>query len=358
MSIAIGFWSQELTPGNEEVIIPIADLKVSNVALGETLVDPNGRSTVKIVYSCLRPSDADEDENDDEDEDEVEDKDEDEDEDGEPKEITTVLCSLTAGKFEHTTTDIVLEKDEKYIFTVVGKNSVFLSGNYIDQAGLDNSPFYDSDVEEDREGLVEIDSDVDMNSEVEELVKNLKRPRESEVSTTDKEKSQADKKNKKMKAGNGQAVPISPGKDEKADNKDEKKGDSKEKKKEKKEKKKAGEETKSKPVEKELAGGLKIWDAVPGNGPAAKKGNTVSMRYIGKLQNGKVFDKNTKGKPFTFQLGKGEVIKGWDEGVVGMHVGGERKLTIPSNLAYGKKSVTGIPSDSTLIFEVKLLEIK
>jgi FK506-binding nuclear protein len=77
------------------------------------------------------------------------------------------------------------------------------------------------------------------------------------------------------------------------------------------------------------------------------------MRYIGKLKNGKVFDSNTKGKPFSFRLGKGEVIKGWDIGLVGMQVGGERRITIPSNLAYGSKGVAGIPPNSELIFDGK-----
>lgn len=65
---------------------------------------------------------------------------------------------------------------------------------------------------------------------------------------------------------------------------------------------------------------------------------------------GKVFDQNTKGAPFSFKLGKGEVIKGWDEGIAGMQVGGERKLVIPAKLAYGKQGVEGIPPNSTLTF--------
>ncbi|KAK6358684.1 peptidylprolyl isomerase fpr4 [Orbilia blumenaviensis] len=104
--------------------------------------------------------------------------------------------------------------------------------------------------------------------------------------------------------------------------------------------------------------GVKIEDHKVGSGPEAKKGQKVSMRYIGKLTDGKVFDSNKKGKPFTFNLGKGDVIKGWDIGVAGMKVGGERKLVIPANLAYGNKALPGIPKNSTLVFEVKLLEIK
>jgi FK506-binding nuclear protein len=104
--------------------------------------------------------------------------------------------------------------------------------------------------------------------------------------------------------------------------------------------------------------GVKIDDKKLGKGVAAKSGNTVAMRYIGKLENGKVFDSNKKGKPFTFKLGKGEVIKGWDIGVAGMAVGAERRISIPPSLAYGKKALPGIPANSKLIFDVKLLEIK
>lgn len=67
---------------------------------------------------------------------------------------------------------------------------------------------------------------------------------------------------------------------------------------------------------------------------------------------------NKKGKPFSFKLGKGEVIKGWDIGVAGMAVGAERRISIPPHLAYGKKALPGIPANSKLIFDVKLLEIK
>lgn len=105
--------------------------------------------------------------------------------------------------------------------------------------------------------------------------------------------------------------------------------------------------------------GVKVDDKKLGSGPAAKKGDRVSMRYIGKLTDGKVFDSNKKGKPFSFKLGVNEVIKGWDIGVTGMQVGGERRLTIPSNLGYGSKGAPpSIPGNSTLVFDVKLLEIK
>lgn len=82
------------------------------------------------------------------------------------------------------------------------------------------------------------------------------------------------------------------------------------------------------PKTQTLAGGLEITDAKVGTGASAKSGSKVGMRYIGKLENGKVFDSNTKGAPLSFTLGRGQVISGWDKGIVGMQVGGERKLRI------------------------------
>jgi FK506-binding nuclear protein len=102
---------------------------------------------------------------------------------------------------------------------------------------------------------------------------------------------------------------------------------------------------------KKVVQGIVIDDKKIGTGVAAKNGHKLGMRYIGKLTNGKVFDSNTKGKPFTFRLGKGEVIKGWDIGLAGMQVGGERRITIPPGMAYGKKGTPGIPGNSTLVFD-------
>lgn len=83
------------------------------------------------------------------------------------------------------------------------------------------------------------------------------------------------------------------------------------------------------------------------------------MRYIGKLTTGKVFDSNTKGKPFTFKLGRGEVIKAWEEGVVGMKIGEERRLTAPPSLAYGASGAPpDIPKNATLVFDIKLVDLK
>lgn len=91
------------------------------------------------------------------------------------------------------------------------------------------------------------------------------------------------------------------------------------------------------------------------NGKAALPGKRVQMKYVGRLSNGKVFD-SSKGSPFTFRLGVGEVIKGWDIGVKGMRVGDRRTLTLPAELGYGRKGVPGtIPPNATLEFDVELV---
>ena len=104
--------------------------------------------------------------------------------------------------------------------------------------------------------------------------------------------------------------------------------------------------------------GVTVDDRKIGSGPAAKKGSRLEMRYIGKLDDGKVFDSNKSGKPFSFKLGTGEVIKGWDVGLTGISAGGERRLVIPAHLAYGKKSMPGIPANSKLTFDIKCLTVK
>ena len=106
--------------------------------------------------------------------------------------------------------------------------------------------------------------------------------------------------------------------------------------------------------------GLKYQELKEGTGDAAKAGDTVEVHYTGWLKDGKKFDSSLDRKePFAFKLGAGQVIKGWDEGVQGIKVGGKRKLMIPAELGYGKKGAGGvIPPDSELIFEVELLKIK
>lgn len=100
-------------------------------------------------------------------------------------------------------------------------------------------------------------------------------------------------------------------------------------------------------------------DIVVGTGDEAKVGETVTVNYTGTLQDGTVFDSSYKhGQPFSFPLGAGQVIRGWDLGVAGMKVGGKRKLVIPPELGYGAQAMGPIPANSTLTFTVELVSIK
>ncbi|KAJ7901953.1 hypothetical protein B0H14DRAFT_2669245 [Mycena olivaceomarginata] len=337
MAVEVGVWSCVVDPKKGLTVEPPAAIRITNIALGDVLANASARTTLKLTYNSII-------------------QDEEDSEELELKQASTFICALTPGKIEQVTTNLVLEDKEEYVFEVVGPNTVYLTGNYIDQQGMDMPPFdgdSDSDGSEDAFDLQDVSSDVEMDpneldddarfEEIDEAVhgsaKKAKRPRDSDAG-------EADNASKKQKAESGKAVKP----DAEASDKTEKKKDKKEKKKDavKADGEKASE--KKPAAEREVAGGVKIKDTKVGTGPAAKKGNTVSMRYIGKLQNGKTFDSNTKGKPFTFHLGKGEVIKGWDEGIVGMHVGGERLLTIPAAMGYGKRGTDGIPGNSTLIF--------
>jgi FKBP-type peptidyl-prolyl cis-trans isomerase len=108
------------------------------------------------------------------------------------------------------------------------------------------------------------------------------------------------------------------------------------------------------------ASGLKYEDIKQGDGAVATAGKTVSVHYTGWLTDGNKFDSSKdRGQPFEFPLGGGRVIKGWDEGVEGMKVGGTRKLTIPPELGYGSRGAGGvIPPGATLVFEVELLKVR
>ncbi|OBZ68036.1 hypothetical protein A0H81_11836 [Grifola frondosa] len=384
MAVAVALWSIEIKPGQPEPFTPATDLRITNIALGDELADESGRTTVKLVYHT--PGSG-------EDSDE-EDEEHDHDHEHPMLSLSRVLfCAHSLRQDRTKYLRCYSGGEEEVLFEVVGKNTVYLTGNYIDQTPPDQVPYNgDSEPDSDEEDfdLRDVSSDVEMNPEEldissdeegrfeeihEEAPKtdSKKRPRQSietEEPAEKLSKSQQKKLNKKLKAEDGKAVAT--GVQEKPEEKSVTKAEAKKEKKSKKddgkkveEGKKAEEkvdgEKKAKGETKELAGGVKIMEHTIGTGPQAKKGDTVWMRYIGKLQNGKVFDKKFR---FKFRLGQGEVIKGligatcWDVGVAGMKAGGERLLTIPPNMGYGKSKQAGIPANSTLIFEVKLTKIE
>ncbi|KIY50143.1 FKBP-like protein [Fistulina hepatica ATCC 64428] len=337
-TVAVSFWSLSLTPGKPEEVEPESDIRVAHVSLGDELEDESKRTSVKITYASRRVFDEDEEGSDNEDESGLA-----------PK--TTVLCSLTPGKIEQTGVDIVLVEDEKYTLEAVGPNTIHLQGNYIFQPPpVDEEPDYDEMMSEDSHDLREVSSDVEM------LMDELRDDGEDGEKHTGY-RHPSPTAAKKMKSTDGTAV--GPDKDEKVKSEKSKK-EKKEKKKEKRQKQKASDKAaeaetpkkdeKATPTAVTLPNGLVYEDWKVGEGRKAKKGDKVSMRYIGKLKNGEVFDKNTSGSPFTFQLGRGQVIEGWEIGIVGMTVGGERRLTVPAKLGYGKRSMDGIPANSTLLF--------
>ncbi|KAG8714492.1 peptidylprolyl isomerase fpr4 [Ceratobasidium sp. 394] len=376
--VAVAIWSQDLEPNKRNVYTVENDIRISGASLPAHLKDNTGRTVVEVVIKI--PDNY-----------EIEDIPTDEKTGEKIPMHRFVLCALTPGKVEQLPLDLIFPEGEEIEFVVTGKNPVHLYGNYITQNGNSDE---DSDEEEDEFDLEDVPSDVEVDSDeiddveddsarFEELMasppKSVKRAREDEEvadvsvasgpdtpAMSKKEKKRA----KKLKNEAGKAAPpptttttttvaattttTAP-----ANGKESKPAEKKEKKDgEKKEGKKDGEK-KKKHEPKTLAGGLVIEDKKVGTGPEAKAGKKIGMRYIGRLRNGKVFDSNTKGKPFFFTLGAGHVIKGWDEGIIGMSVGGERVLTIPAAKAYGKRgSPPDIPPNAELIFEVKLIEIK
>lgn len=111
------------------------------------------------------------------------------------------------------------------------------------------------------------------------------------------------------------------------------------------------------PVYVTTPSGLQYADLVVGQGPAPQYAQTVTVHYTGTLENGEKFDSSRdRGKPYSFAIGAGHVIKGWDEGLMSMRVGGHRLLRVPANLAYGASGRGPIPSNATLLFDVELLD--
>ncbi|OTA92057.1 hypothetical protein M434DRAFT_396736 [Hypoxylon sp. CO27-5] len=295
-----------------------------------------------------------------------------------------VVCTLDTERNYQQPLDITIGPDEEVFFVVKGTHTIHLTGNYVIDPDEEVSSDEEDDEDYDMEGIEDYDSE---DSEVDEL-DDLKDPRITEIESDEEEAPKLVAAETKKGKNKRPAEDETEGLDEMMAKAEETKLSKKQQKKLKNNKgepvaKEDAKDTPSKGDKKvqfaknleqgptgsasaekgatlgvKTVQGVTIDDRKIGSGRVAKKGNKVEVRYIGKLQDGKVFDANKKGKPFSFSVGKGEVIKGWDIGIQGMSVGGERRLTIPAHLAYGSKAQPGIPANSTLIFDVKLLAIK
>ena len=304
-------------------------------------------------------------------EDELDDESDEDDEEGDEDDefLEFVLATLSPKTQYQQSLDLVIAPEEEVQFIVTGSYRVSLTGNFVKHP-FDTPDYDDEDSEEGEESYDEDEDDYltpDEDADLEELEEAS--DIEAKIQElVEKEQSKSKKNNKKKQPEpeeeeeeEEQEAPASVEETKKAKKakkekkvefkKDLEEGPTPAKKEEKKEKK-------EKPKTKVLEGGIIVEDRVVGTGKACKKGSKVGMRYIGKLKNGKVFDKNTSGKPFVFNLGRGEVIKGWDIGVAGMAVGGERRIVIPAPYAYGKQALPGIPANSELTFDVKLVSLK
>ncbi|KAJ2779501.1 peptidylprolyl isomerase fpr3 [Coemansia javaensis] len=362
-----GFWGLKIAPGKTYSQTVDASFRVSGAALGATLAD-EGRTSVVLTID----------------------------------EKSFVLCSLTPGGTEQHLLDLSLTEGEEITFETQGNNEVHLTGNFIDDApdssddeddgegGLDLSKATPEEIEEligmgiikPEDLLAEDDSDdEDYDSEdaaldgrIEEITEEEEAALvdgededEDEEDEDDEEeapqpvtelkiKKQAAEKKRKAAEAAAEAEAEAEAAAAAAKGKKAKKDEAK---KDATPKKEAPKKDEPKTKTMELAGGVTAEVMKEGAGPGAKKGARVGMYYIGKLTNGKVFDKNTKGKPFWFRLGAGEVIKGWDVGIAGMKKGGERRLTIPAAMAYGKRGAPpDIPPNATLVFDIRLVEFK
>lgn len=295
----------------------------------------------------------------DEDEDEDEDDEDDDDEDEEDFEITrTVICTLSPQTSYQQTIDLVINAEEDVIFEVSGSYPIHLTGNYVlhpfDEDSDDEDDYdEDDDVENDYD-LSPDEDELDFTNRIQEVADNDSEDEEEEEEEEEEVKPEPKQKSKK-RANEEPTVVESKKQKKKADKSEDKKVAFS---KELEQGPTGSTAAKKGPTTKKLAGGVTVEDRKTGDGPTAQPGDKVSVRYIGKLLNGSTFDSNTKGKPFTFKLGAGEVIKGWDIGVAGMSVKGERRIVIPAASAYGKKALPGIPANSTLTFDVKLVSIK
>ncbi|KAI7881824.1 hypothetical protein K492DRAFT_206540 [Lichtheimia hyalospora FSU 10163] len=332
-----GFWSLQLTPGNSYSQIASSTFQITMAAVTDSKVDKLTRSSVCIAVDNTE----------------------------------YVLCTLVPGQIDQQELDLIIVEGEEVCFTVKGESTIHMSGNYLDTA-KDEEDDEELPINISREELLahlsnqeNLDGEIEavMSDESEEMdidVPERKRtirfadkvqyadevqqenkkdsPKEKPVLTSILSNNQNKQIKRKAPSDDNEEKEAAPVKKPKAEQEKPKK--------------------KSEKIVTHLPSGITIEESKVGQGASVKKGNKIGVRYIGRIKGGKVFDKNVSGKPFFFALGRQEVIKGWDEGITGMKLGGERKLTIPPALAYGKRgSPPLIPPNATLVFEIKLISI-
>ena len=283
------------------------------------------------------------------------------------KSQTFIITSLVAGAKEQASLDLVFEPGKKVAFFNSGPGTAHLTGFYVTQIG-DEGEEDESDLEDEKEEeeLMELLFKEDPRRR-RGAAANLERfNNENEKEKKAKSAEQKPQKRRVSFVDDSQQPPAKASKSES--------GEVKKAKVEPKEAKKANVAAKSEPKEMNVASkasqkavpatrkigntGLAVQDIVVGTGPSPVRGRKIVVGYVGRLTNGKVFDKSDKRYPFTFKFGAGEVIKGWDLGIAGMKVGGKRKLTIPPELGYGREGSWPIPPNATLIFDVELIAVK
>lgn len=359
---------------------PSATVKITSVAVHPESLDGKDTPTTLIM---LKRRIVEEEENS-----EVEDSDEEEKEDSEEADEDEiieefVIATLSPEGKTQQAVDLIISPDEDIAFVATGSYRVDILGNYVthpydfseneeddedisedeysDEYGSEDDEVDELDYEEDeldsedeayiQKALEDIEDASDIEGKISELINEAssKRKRATVEELPEEAEEKPVKTSKKQKKEDAKKVAF---KEELVE------GPSASKKEQKK--KEVAPVAPQKPKAKQLEGGIVIEDRTVGKGKQCKKGDKVGMRYIGKLKKNekKVFDKNVKGKPFVFNLGKGDVIKGWDIGVAGMAVGGERRIIIPAAYAYGRTALPGIPANSDLIFDVKLVSMK
>ena len=340
------FWGIELEPSKPYNLTPKYPLHITKCILGNS---ENEDEKARNIIKCQS---------------------------GEDKESSYVIASLRFGVKEQTSLDLVFEPEVPIIFSTSGPSKVSLVGFYITSFDHDEDDEEEEEEEEDEDEASEaareqgadlkaLIGDEELDDDEEDFDPNENEEANKEQHMRDiiddkifKTELKAEKRQLKKKKEEEEAEEEEEKPSKKAQKTEKgKKAVAKEKTPEPAKKQQQQQQQQPKVGEiKKYPNGLIVQDIVLGTGAKPLRGHKAVMNYVGRLKNGKIFDKSDR--PFTFKFGVGQVIKGWDIGIGSMQVGGKRKLTIPPSLGYGNQRVGPIPANSTLIFDVELIAVK